>query len=318
MRHPVRQAALALALVVPALGALPAHAAYPGRDGRVVATFASHGGTAITTVAMHPDGTHRHALRGPQALLNISWSRSGRELAALDDGNAVIAGAHGHVLRRLRVPWAGRPDSLPNPTGVALSPNGRRVALVQTYFHPNCCEEEADTRIWIARADGTGRARILAHGYDPQWAPDGRSLYYYRLGATWDTYLGIGRIRADGTHSHGLGFDEDTGLLDVAPSGRRLLVEGVPPHPGSRGSGPRFCLWSVRPTGGRATCLTEEHGIRAIDGAFSPSGRSVVFARSTEQRDRGLFVQPASDDHATRIGSRSAGYFEVSWAPRLG
>jgi len=83
----------------------------------------------------------------------------------------------------------------------AWSPDGRTLAF-------STMRERAETRLWVARADGSGARRLIsgqgnASDFDPQWAPDGSRVAFVRAGFQEDPEVLV--ARADGGDLHLIG-----------------------------------------------------------------------------------------------------------------
>jgi WD40-like Beta Propeller Repeat len=136
-----------------------AQATYPGRNGRIAFTILhEHPGGPITFSAatITQDGRARRSL-GPIA--DVSWSATGRRLAAITPSTApppcatcgrgtvlVLAGARGNLIRSIATPEV-------NPYSPALSPDGHTIAFVQYVPVPGV--DEQIPWIWSVRTDGT-------------------------------------------------------------------------------------------------------------------------------------------------------------------
>jgi len=122
-------------------------------------------------------------------------------------------------------------------TSPAWSSNGERLTFV------------VRGDVWIADADGTHAARLVARADSPAWAPDGRALAFTRDGAVWT-------VRADGV-------------------GEQRVARGA--HPAWKPDGARIAfdrdgtIYSVLRSGGNVRAIGE-----GVDPAFAPDGRLAV------------------------------------------
>lgn len=137
---------------------------------------------------------------------------------------------------------SGTHRTIPAGYAAAWSANAERIAYVS----------RGD--LWVADADGTHRALLVANANDPAWAPNGKRLAFSRGNLVWT-------VRADG--------------LDL----RRLAVGG---HPVWSPDGARIAydrdgeIYSARWFGGDARRL-----VAGTEPAYSPAGR-LAYVRDGE------------------------------------
>jgi dipeptidyl aminopeptidase/acylaminoacyl peptidase len=175
-----------------------------------------------------------------------------------------------------------------HPSQPAFSPDGARVAFTvhEAFSRP---DEGVSSRIWIARADGSG-ARQATRGpradTAPRWSPDGRTLAFLSdrdHGGRAGVYLlddGAGEARPVGDLA---GSAED---VRFSPDGSRLLVLAA--DPGSDRAG-------------------ADSATRIDAGAGDPR-----VTRPAEHWRRLYTIDPATGD-AARVGPDGLNVWELDW-----
>jgi Tol biopolymer transport system component len=224
--RPIRVLVLAAVLVLVVAGVAvatylalrPAAVRHPDPGALTVLEVPGNGISKVREVL--PNGRTRVVWRCPTKtfcgeLTSFDWSPDGKRAAfTLDEigGTSLYVGLHILDLvsgRDLHLPATTKPQRFLSdelhalgclfPTGVAWSPDGRRLA----YSCVSRTDQHANARIFTIRADGTRPTRVptgVSGVAWPSWSPDGTRLAF--AGES-----GIYTIRLDG-------------------SGRRLVVRG--------------------------------------------------------------------------------------------
>jgi Tol biopolymer transport system component len=277
-----------------------AGASYPGANGRIAYTtiHVTNGGPGVlATHTRRADGRGRTVL-GPFSA--VSWSASGRRLAAVDRDGLLLAGARGRVVRRIATPAV-------TPSSTALAPDGRTVAFIQEVPVPGPVDESTPW-IWTVRSDGT-RLRRLAMGENPRWTPDGAALLFDSVNIGREGHNGVARVRPDGTSMRILIRGRDIGLQDVflqdvSPDGRHLLLFGDD----SRRPGLFIGLFISDLNGGHLRRLLR----RAGAGVWSPDGARILTTIATAGQ-RGTYFIPTHGGRLRRLDRRVLR--GLSWQP---
>ncbi len=191
---------------------------------------------------------------------------------------------------------------------VALSPDGSRVLYTITEL--DWADNERDTRLWIANADGSDARPYTAREGDgsAHWSPDGQWVAFLRSAGEGNDGEGrqIWLIRTDGGEARQLTVHETSvSRFQWTPDSKRLVFVASDPVPDSvekarkagydaifvdeapngQGRGSYSNLWWVPVDFGDAGARPITRGERRVaDFAIAPDGRRVAFTFRTENR----------------------------------
>jgi Tol biopolymer transport system component len=284
----------------------PAHATFPGANGRIAFTEAFTGevhdpepstsALSIAAPSRNADVPRRSgqllfcdpSARSGCTFSNVyspSYSPDGRRIA-FDGGERIaIIDADGSDLTLLPAVTASDRDP-------AFSPDGRRIVFTGM-------GDAGETDLYVQRVDGRGAARLVVENADqPVWSSRGA--------LAWVRDRKVHVSAADGARERLVTAGIDP---DWSPNGRRLVVV--------RPSGPLRIAGSlhvIRPSG---------HGLRRVPSAigahpvWSPGGRALAFDIPV----RGVFVKTlgrrglriVADSQSGDGGSHNA--FYPAWRP---
>jgi TolB protein len=272
MRKRLRSRLTVLAGVIAAMAfAPPAHATFPGANGRIA--FARAG----DIYTMQPDG---HAVRrlttladGSSAFFE-SWSPDGRQIVFTKffpdvPAQLWVMAADGSAQRPL-LAEAGFYELAPR-----FSPDGKSIVLSR-------CPVDRPCAIWRMKADGTGLGPLTlfdleVFDIDPGFSPDGESITFHSF-AREGVIAGVYLMAADGSDVRLITPPALGGCCpDWAPDGGRLVFQS---H--STGSGPQHAaIWTVKPDGTGLKHLTHPGAQHDFDPSWSPQGNAIAFERLT-------------------------------------
>jgi Tol biopolymer transport system component len=295
---------VAIATLSMLLAATSAHAAFPGRNGRIAfATLRDRPiGPAIYT--MNPNGSDQHRLAHGTT---PRYSPDGKKIvyAAHRDGDWEIfmMRANGSHKRQIT-------DNSVEDIEPSYSPNGKRIVFSRKL--PDSYE------VFKMRGDGT-HERQLTHdsnrrgSFAATFSSDGTRIIYAE--PSFNTYraFSLFHMRTDGSVQRRFAIGNHP---DASPYGHRVVADGVGTHSNRD-------IWKVGLKGGHYVLLTRDQMTEDEDPAFSPSGRRVVWSqdgslfkmRSNGTRVRRLTCPPQS----SCSGSRKAiayGDFAPDWQPK--
>jgi len=287
----IRRAAVVLALsaasIVVVIGSTPAalRPVSAGQESSEVGVLAfSHrdpmGRYLIYTV--RPDGldlTRRSSSVGTFHDTGPAWSPNGRRIAferyESGRGRLYLMTATGGSVRALTSVPLRTVDRAP-----VWSPDGDAVAFSR------------DQALWVVGADGSGARRLAAHGWDPQWAPDGSRLVFTAPGPGDESDVWV--IDADGTDATDLTPsppDLDVPLAESeaswSPDGAALVFVAVRAREPA-GASPEIAV--MAPDGTGRTYLTDTLEQVELGPAWSPDGSRLAFTRFGDDVGRAQLV----------------------------
>lgn len=259
-----------LVLVSLALAA-PAHATFPGANGKI-AFFSSRGPVGIYT--MNADGSNQTDLTTQVNGATDSapaWSPDGHQIAFAraytDVANQILVmnedGSNQVVLI----------NAAANNRDPTWSPDGQRIAFARNGNN--------GSGVFVMNKDGTGVTQLTAtSARDPNWSPDGNRIVF-RSGS------GISLIDADGTGEHVLVPDAPNGGDHMhhptwSPDGSKIIVTDNTCNASSccqlGCDGGAF--YALNPETGARTPVDSLNGNQPV---FSPDGAKVAYVQEMGQ-----------------------------------
>jgi Tol biopolymer transport system component len=287
-------------------------------DGRLIAFYSARRGGIWAIPAL--GGTPRQLTEFGS---HPAWSPDGRRLAFSSDATAALSAnataalppstlwlvdADGRNPRQVT-----RPGEPPGGHGAPIwSPAGDRL-----YF---TASDRRLSRLWSVAADGSGLVPVVPEGsvaFDPEIAPDGRSLYFSAV--TAGERYGVWRIEVD--PSSGAPRERPAEVLTaggasvrhfaISQDGRRLVYTALATASN---------LWSLPldPRSGAPAAaprpLTQGSG-RNNRPAFSPDGEHIAFDRWQIGSSRDIFVMRPDGTDLRQVTVDPHADTGASWAP---
>jgi len=217
-----------------------------------------------TSAAVGTDGTLVYVASKERPAVAVRVDRAGKQIAAL-----------------------GQPQ--PRMIRAVLSPDGSRLALVLDM-----------NELWIEDLARGTLSRLLRETYrieDPQWSPDGRTIYYANANGSE-----FRRVRADPGASPETVAD-DASRAFLAPDGSGLLLfEGS-----SRLSAAQGLYWAPFDANGRLGERTKLIGDLTAYGRLEPGGKLLAYGRNVDGRREAFLTTFPKLDQTIQLSSNGGG-----------
>ena len=287
----------------------PAHATFPGRNGRISFTgmahddsdpnYAPNDGTDTEIWTIRPDGTRERNITDDDAGQGAAiWSPSGGRLLYVCDQS----GTYGAAVCMMRADGTHRKKLTGTQVGnypTSWSPSGKHILFVRSGG------PDSDFDIWRMRADGSHQKKLTEGRGDERearWSPaGGRIVFTGTQHGNEELYL----MRPDGTRIRRLtNNDRQDYAPDWAPDGRRLVFLR------SRGEF-MHDIWVMRVKGRRDKRIRDD--LLGPNGAvWSPNGRKIAYA---DGGNYDIYVMDPDGTHRRSVTSSPREDLFPSWQP---
>jgi TolB protein len=186
-------------------------------------------------------------------------------------------------------------------TGVAYSPNGKRIAY-------SYADADGDTQVWTANADGSQARKLTSTPFfintSPTWSPDGKRIAFIsNRGGSPQIYV----TSVDGGDVRRLTFQGNYNQEPSwSPRGDLIVFT-------ARDERNAFDLFTVNVDSGKIKRLTQDQGNNQ-EAVFSPNGRMIMF---TSNRAGGtkLYVMTPDGNNQLPLPIEKGEYSTPDWGP---
>jgi TolB protein len=291
-------------IVAVLVGAVPAQAAYPGKNGKIVYQSERAGQPDVWIV--NGDGTHPLNLTADVSgsAQSPAFSANGKRIVFALDGKLATMNADGSNLSVTTV-------AVSLFSGPIFTPDGAQIVFEKQIGG-------AGAELEIVAADGSGTPQTLPTGgtvntqdISPAFSPNGNQLAFSsNRAANVDLYLAAGNGSGAVNFSNRPTFNEGP---DFSPDGSRILWEN------SVGTTNTLLVAPVSPLGVTPTAIPASGPIVFAGPVFSPDGKRVAYTSTANGGDEDILssaldgsnVVDVSDVKTSDVASDS----QPSWAP---
>ena len=303
-------------MVVIAVGAAPASATFPGKNGRISfnAFVERTDSVEIFTAKRTGGGVRKLTSTRNTGSQLPDWSPDGQRIAFYRERFNVekpvqiyVMNADGSGVTQLTTGpgFHGFPGWSPDGDSLAIAADwGDFPALRGIWIIP--ASDPGGVTQQEARRVTTLPAGARGEDAEPQFSPNGNSIVFTRFRS--ERFSAIHRVNVDGTGLKRLTpWRLNASDPDWSPNGRRIAFDsGDAGRPGSKGN-----IWVMRADGTRRTRLTNHPRLRerapfklANNPVWSPNGRRIMYTRFLPERNQLVVMKPNGSRKHVVIGGR--------------
>ena len=265
--------AVVIGVIAALLSAIPAHAAFPGKNGKIAFAAFSQTGGSSNVFTIEPDGSGIAPL--PVGELPRSsfpaWSPDGIHIAFASRAAGASGGADIYVQRADGSDQHRLTDDPADDTYPSWSPDGTKIVFASR-------RGGSTFDLYVMNADGTDETQVTDLARDewqPAWAPDGEKIAF--------------------THEYTTEIQLFTSIFLINPDGSGLSElrtghSSQDSDPNWSPTGSQITFWSNRDDGNaevyvmdrdgtNQTRLTNDPGLD-ISPAWSPDGTKIIFSHA--------------------------------------
>jgi Tol biopolymer transport system component len=308
--------AAASALVLGALGLLaigePAEASYPGSNGTIA--FQSGRDVVAGEIYTITPGGAANRITFSFGSSDPVYSPDGSRIAFVSGNNQIfVMNADGTGRRQITNTSTAKQE----PT---WSPDGTKVAYVANSFD---LDGQTDLEIWAINADGSGRQQITHNSSpdtQPAWSPLGGKIAFVSA-RPGDTDRNVYVMKPDGSNQTNITPDSSTPCNPCykghddnpawSPAGTRIAYV----HNFGISGGGLPNIWTMTPTGGQRTNLSNDDSKSHFEPAWSPNGARIAFRGTAADNNRNIYVMNANGTNPVPIDTNPAEDEKPDWQP---